>query len=286
VSVAHGHTGPIKSVAWMSASSADEVSFATASHDFSLVGWKIDPADRKCRAINQYAGHTRSVECVASDPSFERFCSGSWDHTIKIWKPTSTAAEEELPEEVEGAPKRAKVHFKTVKKHSLRTLKEHTLCVSSITWPTPYNIFSGSWDHTLRQWDVETGIATRTLTGDKIVSSVSYSPPLGLLASGHNDKVVRLWDPRSSDAMVKERLISHSLWVSSVAWHPTKISMLVSGSHDGSIKVWDVRSRIPLHTLPSQHHGKVLCVAWDGSNKIVSGGADNLIKIHEVVFPE
>lgn len=46
---------------------------------------------------------------------------------------------------------------------SIRTLLGHTLCVSSVAWPTPYNIYSGSWDHSLRQWDVETGIATRVM---------------------------------------------------------------------------------------------------------------------------
>ena len=84
-----------------------------------------------------------------------------------------------------------------------------------------------------------------------------------------------------ADAVVKDRLISHKLWVSSVAWHPTS-SLLLTGSHDGTIKVWDARSRIPLHTLPGQHKGKVLCVAWDG-DRIVSGGADNVIKIHKAL---
>ena len=45
----------------------------------------------------------------------------------------------------------------------MRTLLGHTLCVSSVAWPTPYNMYSGSWDHSLRQWDVETGIATRVM---------------------------------------------------------------------------------------------------------------------------
>lgn len=88
----------------------------------------------------------------------------------------------------------------------------------------------------------------------------------------------------NADSIVKERLISHRLWVSSVAWHPTR-PLLLSGSHDGRIKVWDVRSRIPLHTLPTVHKGKVLCVAWDGE-RIVSGGADNVIRIHSVNLTE
>lgn len=286
VAVLSGHTGPVKGVAWMSKPTAESASFVTASQDFSLFHWKVDTTNKTNEAINKYVGHTGSVECVAVEPTFERFCSGSWDHSIKLWYPNSTPAEEEKSEvkDIEikkSAKKKAKVTAEVAKKGSIRTLLGHTLCVSSVAWPTPYNIYSGSWDHSLRQWDVETGIATRVMAGDKVVSSISYSTSVGLLASGHNDKVVRIWDPRSSDAVVKDRLISHKLWVSSVAWHPTS-SLLLTGSHDGTIKVWDARSRIPLHTLPGQHKGKVLCVAWDG-DRIVSGGADNVINIHKAL---
>lgn len=84
--------------------------------------------------------------------------------------------------------------------------------------------------------------------------------------------------------VVKDKFMSHKMWVSSVQWYPNS-NVFISGSHDGSIKMWDVRSKIPLSTLPAQHEGKVLCLAWDNDN-IVSGGADKVIKIHAATLPQ
>lgn len=33
----------------------------------------------------------------------------------------------------------------------------HTQCVSSVVWPEYGTIYSASWDHSIRRWDIETG---------------------------------------------------------------------------------------------------------------------------------
>lgn len=33
----------------------------------------------------------------------------------------------------------------------------HTQCVSSVVWPEYGKIYSASWDHSIRRWDIETG---------------------------------------------------------------------------------------------------------------------------------
>lgn len=40
---------------------------------------------------------------------------------------------------------------------AVTTFVGHTQCVSSVVWPEHDVIYSSSWDHSVRRWDVETG---------------------------------------------------------------------------------------------------------------------------------
>ena len=54
---------------------------------------------------------------------------------------------------------------------------------------------SGSWDNTIRLWDVRTGTHLLTLTGHTDgVSSVVFSSDGKTLASGSSDGTVLLWE--------------------------------------------------------------------------------------------
>ena len=60
--------------------------------------------------------------------------------------------------------------------------------------PDGQTLASGSWDRTVRLWDVRTGDLIRTLTGHtSFVYSVSFSPEGQTLASGSSDGTVLLW---------------------------------------------------------------------------------------------
>jgi len=56
---------------------------------------------------------------------------------------------------------------------------------------------SGSFDHTVRLWDTQTGECTGTLEGHtNWVSSVAFGPFGKMLVTGSRDKTVRIWfDP-------------------------------------------------------------------------------------------
>ena len=82
-----------------------------------------------------------------------------------------------------------------------RTLKGHTDSVDSVAVsPDGKTLASGSFDKSIKLWDVASGKNTATLKGhDKIVnnvafSSVAFSPDGKTLASGSADETIKLWD--------------------------------------------------------------------------------------------
>ena len=66
----------------------------------------------------------------------------------------------------------------------------YSVCFS----PDGKQLATGSFDRTVRLWDVETGACVRTLEGHgRWVSSVCFSPDGRMVASGSEDMTVRLW---------------------------------------------------------------------------------------------
>jgi len=78
----------------------------------------------------------------------------------------------------------------------IRTFSGHTDSVTSVVFsPDGRSALSGSWDKTLKLWDVATGKETRTFSGHTGgVRSVAFSPDGRSALSGSADKTLKLWD--------------------------------------------------------------------------------------------
>ncbi|MDB9311236.1 hypothetical protein PN471_21915, partial [Aphanizomenon sp. CS-733/32] len=72
-----------------------------------------------------------------------------------------------------------------------------------------------------------------------LVRSVAWSGDSLTLASGSDDKTVKLWDVQTGDCV--RTLEGHSSLVNSVAWSGDSLT-LASGSDDKTVKLWDVQS--------------------------------------------
>ncbi|NCQ97801.1 MAG: hypothetical protein GPJ11_00005, partial [Microcystis aeruginosa L211-101] len=160
-------------------------------------------------------------------------------------------------------------------------LEGHDSLVNSVNFsPDGKTLVSGSWDKTIKLWNVETGQEIRTLKGhDNYVTSVNFSPDGKTLVSGSWDKTIKLWNVKTGQEI--RTLKGHYALVSSVNFSPDG-KTLVSGSNDYTIKLWNVETGQEIRTLKG-HDSFVQSVNFSPDGKtLVSGSADNTIKLWDV----
>ncbi|KAF7732740.1 WD repeat-containing protein 12 [Apophysomyces ossiformis] len=281
-----GHTEAVKSVAFGSVDDTQAIIFS-GGLDNTLLAWEYSLETGSQRCLYECKGHKSAVESVAVDANANYVASASADGTVRVWS-TEEPEEDEHTEEDALPRKRKKTEKKDSRKIKSKStvLEGHVGGVNAVTFDGSDSniVYTGGWDHSIRSWDVEQQVNLLTKNCEKVVLGVDYSKMSRLIATGHADNAIRLWDPRSEDGTnVKLTLRGHSAWVPSVAWSPSSEYTLCSGSYDSTIRVWDIRSKGPLYTVEADDvskKDKVLSVHWD-SQKILSGGEDKKLRIYQ-----
>ena len=94
-----------------------------------------------------------------------------------------------------------------------KVLEGHTDCVNSVAIKDNL-IISGSWDKTIRIWELDSGKCLKTLEGHtNFVRSVAIK--YNLIISGSDDNTIRIWDIDSGVCL--KTLEGHTYCVYSVA---------------------------------------------------------------------
>ncbi len=158
-----------------------------------------------------------------------------------------------------------------------KTLQGHSEPVSALTLLGDGRLASGSYDNSIKLWDVQTGQCVQTLRGHS--GSINALTMLGdwHLASGSHDKSIKLWNVQTGQCV--QTLQEHSQPVTALTLLGD--GHLASGSYDKSIKLWDVQTGQCVQTLQG-HSSYVLALTMLDDGRLASGSEDKSIKLWNV----
>ena len=131
-------------------------------------------------------------------------------------------------------------------------LSGHRMGVTSLAFSSDGTLLiSGSLDHTIKLWDIQTGGVVRTFYHWDSASSVSISPDAITIASGSTNSV-RLWDVRTGECCHIIDITPAPGGVTSLDFLSTTPGRLVSIS-GGLVKQWDIKGGETGHTTSGHH---------------------------------
>lgn len=203
-------------------------------------------------------GHEDWVTAIATTPDYPNMIlSSSRDKSVLVWDLTRG-------EDNYGSPR--------------RSLTGHSHFVSDVVISSDGQFaLTGSWDGTLRLWQIATGATTRTFVGhSKDVLSVSFSPDNRQIVSASRDRTIKLWNTLGECKYVIQE-DGHTEWVSCVRFSPAQDGLkpvVVSCGWDHLVKVWSLTNcRLRCNLEGHTGYLNTVTVSPDGS-LCASGGKD------------
>ena len=141
--------------------------------------------------------------------------------------------------------------------------------------PDSSSFVSGSYDGTVRLWNLRTGALERVIAHEGSVWAVAFSPDGRQVASGGSDHSVRLWDVTGA---LRARFSGHTGGIQALAFSPDG-ERLASTSADRSIRVWNISTGSPPAVLVG-HTNTVTSLAFEPHGRqLISGSSDSTVRL-------
>jgi WD40 repeat protein len=199
-------------------------------------------------------GHTNWVNGVVHLPSGGHIITGSLDNSLRLWDLESGA---QIGEEWQD---------------------ENNAVWCMALSPNEKTIASGSNDHYVMLWDVETKKVISKWTGHTdIVYALCWRADGERVASGSWDGTARVWDVDTGKNILTIKI--RQGWVYAVMYSPDSSKLATGGNEDNAVNIWDAETGELLNTV--KHDRIVESLAWTSDGKKLISGSHKLIRIFD-----
>jgi WD40 repeat protein len=165
----------------------------------------------------------------------------------------------------------------------LHTLSGHVDKIVSVTFADEHTVVSGSWDRTLKFFNVESGFCENSVNCGSKVNSISMGATPFSLWTSHFDKSLRLWDIQN---FICTKKIAVDFEVNSVVLSPDS-NYILANTREASLRIYDIRTMSELKTFRQDNYKNTLarnmpCFSWDG--KYVAVGSTSKINSENCIL--
>jgi guanine nucleotide-binding protein subunit beta-2-like 1 protein len=236
----------------------------------------------KIGVLEGHGGAVTSLVCGEDEKGAPLLISGSRDRSIIKWQlhfdePKEVTIKLDDADVEEGQPTEIK---KYIVGKPLKSLHGHNHFVSSLALNSDSTkLVSGSWDKTIRLWDVPTSKSEKIFKGHtKDVLCIAFSHDERLIFSGGMDNTLKYWNTKGE---LKYENNQFRGWVSCILnISKQKTFYIAVGSWDGSVKIlnkdYEVQREIQggeyaVTSLSTDDKGDYLFVAYkNGTIKVIN----------------